>query len=107
MENDRTMKWFNRIAQGFSPGKTDRGDRPERAADLGSNIGIRLFGVKKRVFVCPVSQHATGNGVDQDRLLRTSVALAGRGVVGRLPGLKPWAILLDHFMFKNLQRRED
>jgi hypothetical protein len=39
------MKWFNRIAQGFSPGKMDRRDRPERAAELGSNIGIRLFGV--------------------------------------------------------------
>jgi hypothetical protein len=101
------MKWFKRIAQGFSPGKMQRRNRPERAADLGSKIPLGFLGIEEQVLVCPVSQCAAGNGADPHRPLRTSVALAGRYVFGWLPGLKPWAILLDHFMVKNLKLRED
>jgi hypothetical protein len=32
---------------------------------------------------------------------RASVALSGRVPWRRTPGLKPWAVLLDHFMVKN------
>jgi hypothetical protein len=83
------MKWSERIAQGFSPGKMQRRDRPERATELGSNITVRFLGVEKQVFVCPVSSNVAGNGVAPGGPLRTSVALAGRYVLGRLPGLKP------------------
>jgi hypothetical protein len=31
----------------------------------------------------------------------SSVALSGRVPWRRNPGLKPWAVLLDHFMVKN------
>ena len=61
------MKWFKRIAQGFSPGKMQWRDRPERAAEFGSNITVRFRGVEKQVFVCSVSQNAAGNGVGQNR----------------------------------------
>jgi hypothetical protein len=97
------MKWFNKIAQGFSPGRMERRDRPERAAELGSNIRVSFRGVEKHFLVSPVLRSAVGNGADQDRPLRTSVALTGRHLVGRLPGLKPWAILLDHFMVGDLK----
>jgi hypothetical protein len=88
-----TMKWSHRIAQGFSPGWTS----PKTALKVATESG-RLF------------QH------DHPKLLHCSKHPAliqhhtfGRHFQGDLgasphPGLKPRAILLDHFMVKNWQK---
>jgi hypothetical protein len=85
-----TMKWSHRIAQGFSPGWTS----PKTALKVATEWG-RLF------------QH------DHPKLSHRSThpALIQHHTFGRHfqgdfgvlphPGLKPWAILLDHFMVKN------
>jgi hypothetical protein len=43
-----TMKWFNRIVQGFSPGNQHNSHRPERAAERVSILYRALFALKAR-----------------------------------------------------------
>jgi hypothetical protein len=47
------MKWFNRIAQGFSPGKELPSDRPVRAADMGGVLAqaCKFSAAAKRIGV--------------------------------------------------------
>jgi len=83
------MKWANRIAQGFSPGKTVLGNRPE-SEDRLARLGKPGWNVR-RCFI---------PGRPTCRLRRASVF--GRHCQGDPravpdPGLKPWAVLLDHF----------
>jgi hypothetical protein len=72
------MKWFDRIAQGFSPGNWQRKTRPERAAE------IRDVSYRQRHLL---------------RLRRRSdsVALAGRGRVGAFPRAKALGCSLRPF----------
>jgi hypothetical protein len=74
------MKWFNRTAQGFSPGNAGIRTRPERAAQWRK-----------------LSPHL------RNKPAHLSVALSGRSHHVRSPtGLKPWAILSDHFVVKRI-----
>src|ERR1700757_2615788 len=92
-------KRLQRIGQGFSLGYRF----PKAIALKRRPIGISLF------------HHVTCGAWDRVRctgacvLARTkylvvtdshSAALSGRSLGGSYPGLKPWAILLDHFMVK-------
>ena len=76
------MKWRNRTAQAFRPGKASHRIGPERATEsLGRSAvsderGSPHVGPKSRV----------------------SAALSGRMLQQIYPGLKPWAVLLRHFM---------
>jgi hypothetical protein len=75
-----TMKWSNRIAQGFSPGWCDTHERPES--------GDRICGVKSRLDV--TNDVKVWSGWKK----RPHSVATFRAVFGLVhPGLKPWAIL--------------
>lgn len=74
------MKWSERIAQGFNPGL----DVARRALKVATEV--RVF----RWF-CPSIR----------RQARTSGATFRALCFAFDPGLKPWAILSNHFMVKN------
>ena len=76
------MKWLERTAQGFSPGETANG-----AALKGRPNGVQLFYSHSWPVKCPPARAAP-----------KTAALTGRLLCGRYPGLKPWAVLLNHFM---------
>jgi hypothetical protein len=82
------MKWFNRTAQGFSPGDIQHEPRPERATDARDVLS-------GRVFFC--------SGVGDP--IRSP--LQGEFMGTPFPGLKPWAILFDHFMVKNCKKESN
>jgi hypothetical protein len=63
------MKWFNRTAQGFSPGNRQKKTRPERAADISPVLSGR--------------RHLSPQWGPRD-----SVVLSGRGRVGAFPRAK-------------------
>jgi len=64
-----TMKWFNRTAQGFSPGNRQKKPRPERATDMRGVASWRRHLLPRR------------EGPD-------SIALSGRAPVGAFPRAK-------------------
>src|SRR5258708_19297730 len=86
------MKWSNRIAHGFSPGWATPQHRPES--------GDRMCGVESRPDVTNGVRVCDGHA---GRKGPTRSPLSGRSSDLSTPGLKPWAILLDHFMVKNPQ----
>jgi hypothetical protein len=79
------MKWFNRTAQGFSPGYRQSKSRPERATDIDH--------VSPGGDICC--------GVEED-LIRSP--LQGEVMWALSPGLKPWAVLYTPF---GRQEREE
>jgi hypothetical protein len=98
------MKWFKRTAQGFSPGKGPasewlcRGGRPKGSfrtrycVDPGAEDlidGILMSWLAEATRYAVKVQNAVG------RPFRAGLAAGGH------PGLKPWAVLLDHFAVKN------
>src|ERR1700730_14769131 len=86
-----TMKWSNRIAQGFSPGWADTQDRPEsgdRRRCVSSHVTSRS--------IC----HAINSIQPGFTCHAVRSPLSGRSYGLPHPGLKPWAILSDHFMVK-------
>jgi hypothetical protein len=76
------MKWFNRTAQGFSPGKGPITNRPERAAD-------RCV-VFAKIFATDRIADAANEYV--------RLPLQGNPAYSCYPGLKPWAVFFNHFM---------
>jgi hypothetical protein len=79
------MKWFKRIAQGFNPGFVAGESCPES--------GTRSWGV-----ACGFKtedQH-TRLGRHFSSVVPYSQNYGGQAA--RHPGLKPWAVLSDHFM---------
>src|SRR5260221_5762590 len=64
-----TMKWFNRTAQGFSPGNRQKKPRPERATDIRGVASWRRHFLPRR-----------------ER--PDSIALSGRAPVGAFPKAK-------------------
>jgi hypothetical protein len=72
------MKWFNRTAQGFSPGYQQRKSRPERATDIHdvyADEDIYCRGAEDRI----------------------RPPFQGEIVYALSPGLKPWAVLYTPF----------
>jgi hypothetical protein len=85
-----TMKWSHRIAQGFSPGwtspKTALKWRPSKAVSSSTTIpNCSLV----RNIPALIQRHTFGRHFQGDLEVLPH------------PGLKPWAILLDHFMVMN------
>lgn len=76
-----TMKWFERSAQGFSPGECPIANRPERATDSCAVYSTMIL----------IGEVAKCS--EQNR----SVALSGLHLLWRYPGLKPWAVFLEPF----------
>jgi hypothetical protein len=74
-----TMKWSDRIAQGFSPGY----DVARRALKVATEVGVSVIRSSIR--------RPSPNG---------RVPLSGHVVSDPTQGRKPWAILSDHFMVK-------
>ena len=73
------MKWSERTAQGFSPGLAEYRKCPESGTR-----GWELFVDSQREYQEPrVGRH-----------------LRGASLHFAYPGLKPWAVLSDHFMVK-------
>ncbi len=93
-----TMKWSNRIAQGFSPGWGKSEDRPES----GDRVGPFLPARPSQTLTAFISSSLDSTTHIRSPLsgLSWGVALPRAKALGN-PGLKPWAILLDHFMVKN------
>jgi hypothetical protein len=91
-----TMKWSNRIAQGFSPGWS------------GPRIALKVAAEKDASFF----PHDQASKLSNHRYHPASIC---RQALGRhfqrdlqglpYPGLKPWADLLDHSMVKSETRR--
>jgi hypothetical protein len=77
-----TMKWFDRTARGFSPGKRPMANRPARATDG-----------------CVVSAKLIVIGTNAD-VANKSIRLPfqGNSAYPRQPGPKPWAVFFNHFM---------
>ncbi|HYZ71991.1 MAG TPA: hypothetical protein VE641_02870 [Chthoniobacterales bacterium] len=75
------MKWLERTAQGFNPGLASLVECPES--------GIR--GSERPVESMRELRKHTGR-----------TPLSGRILLHGYPGLKPWAILLGHFVAKKL-----
>jgi len=101
------MKWSNRIAQGFSPGTRRFGLRPERATELGRFCNVFRRGAGKyfgQSFIAfSVISPIRCRGLAQRN---PSVGRPFRAfVVGTHPGLKPWAVLSDHFMVMTAERK--
>jgi hypothetical protein len=101
------MKWFKRTAQGLSPGNSPKQARPERAAEWRFYRAIVLVCPERspsRVIVDPIVAMVAISATSWKKH-HSSVALSGRVPWRRNPGLKPrlkpWAVLLDHFMVKN------
>jgi hypothetical protein len=95
-----TMKWSHRTAHGFSPGKAPVLERPERAIDLGVS-----YGSPTKLVAAPeqMDERTTETPFEYDNKLickigTVSAALSGRILLSRHPGLKPWAVFLDHLM---------
>jgi hypothetical protein len=86
------MKWFKRIAQGFSPGSHGA----KHALKVASES--RVSGVAMLI-----PRIALNLGCHFPAVARQREAMADKqGTSPRPPnpGLKPWAILLNHFMVK-------
>jgi len=79
------MKWFERIAQGFSPGNWQRKTRPERAAEI-RDVSYRRRHLLRR----PRRSHL--------------VTLSGRGRVGAFPRAKALGCSLRPFHGQKLPR---
>jgi hypothetical protein len=73
------MKWSERIAQGFSPGY----DVARRALKVAAEVDVQVVFARQSTDRTP-----------------TSGATFRARFSSSNPGLKPWAILLDHFMVK-------
>jgi hypothetical protein len=91
------MKWPDRTAQGFSPGEPHKGNpalkgRPNRFA---YNTLVCRCLYTAQSFIELSSTDATFGRLKTDSL-RPPFQGGFRGPLN--PGLKPWAILLDHFM---------
>jgi hypothetical protein len=95
-----TAKRLQRIAQGFNPGLGSQQNRPERATDVKSLLAAP-FGIcaDKPVTMTPRHEHPPILQRGPNRS-----PFQGEAWDGTYPGLKPWAILLDHFMVKNWHR---
>ena len=98
-ESVLTMKWFNRTAQGFQPWVRlrRRSALPVRQSFALSSEGGKVAPEVRRGW-----WNQRGNIVN---------ARFGRHFQGGLrassnPGLKPWAILSDHFMVQNFRRKK-
>jgi hypothetical protein len=91
----KTMEWFKRTAQGFSPGEARVRTRPERAAEV---LDVRVFARTIQLRL-QLDDHML---VDTSR---GSVAPSGRSRGYAFPGLKPWAVFLGHFMAQNRHER--
>jgi hypothetical protein len=74
-----TMKWFERIAQGFNPGLVGRSECPESGTRIWDWLVESTYESQKYACRTPLS---------------------GRISRRAYPGLKPWAVLSDHFMVK-------
>jgi hypothetical protein len=81
------MKWFERTAQGFSPGKRPMANRPARVTDKCIVFANRIVNAKTA------------------RAANKSVRLPFQGNAAYFcdPGLKPWAVFLNHFMVHRLK----
>jgi hypothetical protein len=77
------MTWFKRIAQGFNPGLVVRARCPES--------GTRRWG-------------AAGDFKNEHQEINLGRHFQGGSCATRHPGLKPWAILSDHFMVSGHNR---
>jgi hypothetical protein len=75
------MKWLKRTAQGFNPGLAGQAECPESGTRGSERFVESKRRCRKHVPWAPLS-----------------------GRISRLgyPGLKPWAVLLDHFVAKKL-----
>jgi len=82
------MKWFERTAQGFSPGKRPKPNRPERATD-------RCVVFARMIVTVNIADAANKS---------VRLPLQGSAATSGYPGLKPWAVLLNHFMVNKIQR---
>ena len=92
------MKLFKKTAQGFNPGLVGNGKCPES----GTRIWDRFVDSKTRI---------PGHAYRAPLFLLCSLIPNYGGQAGRIlrrvyPGLKPWAVLLDHFMVKELIANE-
>jgi hypothetical protein len=77
------MKWSNIIAQGFSPGRSQPRNRPVGATDernANRESHLRQMTTLLPLARCPIRP-----------------PLQGGPVCGRVPGLKPWAMIYNRF----------
>jgi hypothetical protein len=81
------MKWFERTAQGFSPGERPKPNRPERLTD-------RCVDVARMIVTVNIADVANKS---------VRLPLQGNVANSGYPGLKPWAVLLNHFMVNKIQ----
>jgi hypothetical protein len=87
------MKWFKRIAQGFSPGLGKPLTRPERASEAGLPMirylaSPEMSGGPANLWLRSV------NGITHDP---HRSPFQGVLVAEVFPGLKPWAVLYNRF----------
>jgi hypothetical protein len=116
------MKWSKRIAQVFRPGSSGPRDRPEsipNTAHAACNSELAQYSNTPSLRVAGFEDEDE-NEAPHERPNRGTVIKKGWDILGRAgrnifvcrhlqggslgphyPGLKPWAILLDHFMVKN------
>jgi hypothetical protein len=87
------MKWSDRITQGFNPG---------------------LPGNKGALKVAPECLGENGGSTGEEPNHARRSPLSGRALVASYPGLKPWAVLSDHFtvtrlstFLKNMRRNTE
>ncbi len=87
------MQWFKKTAQGFNPGSVGKGKCPESGTRICGRIEESKYEYRGHVCRAPLF------------LLRPLIPNYGgqAGRIGRAayPGLKPWAVLLDHFIVKD------
>jgi len=88
-----TMKWFERIAQGFNPGSASRVMCPESGTRRGTGLARRY----RTSLRTPVGRHFSSF---VPVALQTMTDRQGVSSITRNPGVKPWAVLCDHFMVK-------
>ena len=94
------MKWLQRTAQGFNPGLAGQVECPEDGARdserfVGSKRECRKHVPRAPLFLLRPDLPANYGGQ------------AGGYCGSEYPGLKPWAVLLDHFVAKKFPLRMD
>jgi hypothetical protein len=89
------MKWFNRTAE------VSAGFCREAAVDYSPGLQPWVREIQTRALKVAPDVCETGGVNTQFPEPTPRSPLSGRFNAPTTPGLKPWAILLDHFMVKN------